>query len=279
MDRNDDDMTHIRFLLKAAMIKESCPKQWRALLELSSPLETAARKIASSDRDKIAVEQRGKQRHGNFLSLAPKSSRFSQAPSCDRFVPYCKAYVNHDCSPNVARFDYWDEEHPKVSIPPAFIGEPLPLPNSRVQLRAMYPMETGTEIFISYTSIGANFSHRQKRLRMEYGGFLCNCQRCKVEKESKTENGRNDGPESEEADALLLYITKYTCTDEGKDYLHTSISCFSFEPFCEGTSECGGTLAPIIQEPEAKGGKRSGHKKEKDVVMECNRCLMHKLVM
>ncbi|EKX40134.1 hypothetical protein GUITHDRAFT_113871 [Guillardia theta CCMP2712] len=132
----------------------------------------------------------------------------------------------------------------------------------------MYPMEAGTEISISYTSIAADLVHRQKRLRSEYGvaiitsprnvdfqsGFVCNCQRCKIEKEIGVHEGRNEGSESEEADALLLYLAKYSCTD----------------------AECGGTLAPIIQlQNEEQGNKRSSkNRKQDEVVMECNRCAM-----
>lgn len=74
--------------------------------------------------------------------------------------------VNHECNPNVARFDAFDAPR----------GTPG---TTHVVFRAMHDLPPGTEVFQSYVPISWDYEERQEHLQDVYG-FTCACQRCKV---------------------------------------------------------------------------------------------------
>jgi SET domain len=75
--------------------------------------------------------------------------------------------VNHDCLPNVARFDAFDSGQP---------GEPT---NTRLQLRALQDLPTGEEITLSYFPLHWSLEERQLQCGAQYA-FRCTCPRCQV---------------------------------------------------------------------------------------------------
>eukprot|EP00887_Chlorella_sp_A99_P000058 scaffold16.g58.t1 len=87
--------------------------------------------------------------------------------------------VNHDCMPNVARFDAFDAP-----------GD-APRSNTAVQLRALHDIPAGEEITQSYFPLEWGFHERQDRCQQQYG-FACACLRCKEEATWQSDGGDED---------------------------------------------------------------------------------------
>ncbi|KAL6188337.1 hypothetical protein ACLB2K_039730 [Fragaria x ananassa] len=74
---------------------------------------------------------------------------------------YPKAsFFNHDCLPNACRFDY------DLS--------------TEITVRMIHDVPEGREICLSYFPVNEPYSRRQRILAEDYG-FVCQCDRCKVE--------------------------------------------------------------------------------------------------
>ncbi|GFH19763.1 SET domain-containing protein [Haematococcus lacustris] len=73
--------------------------------------------------------------------------------------------INHECNPNVARFDNFDAPGQQ---------------NSLMVFKAMHDLPAGTEVLQSYCPIGWDYADRQAHCREVYG-FTCSCQRCLLE--------------------------------------------------------------------------------------------------
>ena len=76
--------------------------------------------------------------------------------------------INHDCLPNLARFDDFSSRPPD--------GQP-----GKVELtfRALHDIPQGEELTASYFPLTMDYAERQERCRELYG-FECNCLRCQV---------------------------------------------------------------------------------------------------
>ncbi|PWA86992.1 ASH1-related protein 2 [Artemisia annua] len=77
---------------------------------------------------------------------------------------------NHDCLPNACRFDYVDGGGGGLGS-----GD-----NTEIMIRMIHEVPQGMEICLSYFPVNLRYSERQKRLKDDYG-FVCECDRCKVE--------------------------------------------------------------------------------------------------
>ncbi|CAL5188402.1 unnamed protein product [Lathyrus oleraceus] len=171
--------------------------------------------------------------HMNFSpELAAKVIAIERANSFSLMEPYSpngpqrsiKAYgiypittiFNHDCIPNACRFDYVEkDEH-----------------NTDIVIRLIKDVDAGSEICISYQRINKDYSTR-KRILMEDFGFVCECDRCKIEANwNEGENKDSDLPHK-------IFLSKFVCDKVN----------------------CSGTLAPL---PPKDG--------EKCNVLECNFC-------
>ncbi|KAL6760832.1 hypothetical protein V8C86DRAFT_2546141 [Haematococcus lacustris] len=73
--------------------------------------------------------------------------------------------INHECNPNVARFDNFDAPGQQ---------------NTLMVFKAMHDLPAGTEVLQSYCPIGWDYADRQAHCREVYG-FTCSCQRCLLE--------------------------------------------------------------------------------------------------
>ncbi|GFH29424.1 SET domain-containing protein [Haematococcus lacustris] len=73
--------------------------------------------------------------------------------------------INHECNPNVARFDNFDAPGQQ---------------NTLMVFKAMHDLPVGTEVLQSYCPIGWDYADRQAHCREVYG-FTCSCQRCLLE--------------------------------------------------------------------------------------------------
>ena len=138
--------------------------------------------------------------------------------------------INHDCLPNLARFDSFDAP---VSVPGA---------NTAVQIRALHDIPAGEEVTLSYFPLPWTFPERQERCQQEYG-FTCTCGRCKEEAAWPSEEGgvgdaamadaggsgagseQQQGEADGEPDAgyISMFMMKFVCPEE----------------------DCLGTMAPL----------------------------------
>ena len=75
------------------------------------------------------------------------------------------SFLNHDCMPNVARFDNFDA--------------PEGVDNTCIEFRALHDIPAGEQITQSYFPLTWSYEERQQRCQQQYG-FTCNCSRCQV---------------------------------------------------------------------------------------------------
>ncbi|ERN06421.1 histone-lysine N-methyltransferase ASHR2 [Amborella trichopoda] len=139
------------------------------------------------------------------------------------------SFFNHDCLPNACRFDYIDKP-----------GDG----NNDIIIRALHDIAEGKEICLSYFPVNWKFADRQKRLLEDYG-FVCECDRCIVEK-----TWREDDEEEDEKMALEN-------EEEEQEFPHA----YFFVRYLCPNEECGGTVAPL---PPSQGTPSN--------IMECNVC-------
>eukprot|EP00955_Chlamydomonas_euryale_P066911 359690-Chlamydomonas_euryale.AAC.1 len=83
--------------------------------------------------------------------------------------------INHECNPNVARFDDFDSD-PAAA---AAAAGAAPAAGCMV-FRAMHDLPVGTELTQSYMPLHWSFEERQAQTRGVYG-FACACARCQAE--------------------------------------------------------------------------------------------------
>ncbi|KAK9742762.1 hypothetical protein RND81_03G195900 [Saponaria officinalis] len=104
------------------------------------------------------------------------------------------SFFNHSCMPNACRFEYLDGSNIEN--------------NTDIVIRTMHDVPQGEEICLSYVRVNRNYIDRKKRL-LDYFGFNCLCERCKVEANNESNWGE--------------FARKFVCENE----------------------KCGGTLAPL----------------------------------
>lgn len=103
------------------------------------------------------------------------------------------ALLNHECLPNVARFDAFDAPagagtagaagaggagalSPAIPGP---AGGAFPGENARLSFRALHALPAGEELTCAYFPLHLSAEERQARCREQYG-FTCACPRCVV---------------------------------------------------------------------------------------------------
>lgn len=133
------------------------------------------------------------------------------------------ALINHECMPNVARFDDFDAVEPADSAPRA---------NTFVTFRTLHDLPAGEEYTQSYFPLCLTLEERQQRCQELYG-FTCTCPRCRREAtwEQNDEQGMADAEQGgDEASAAYveLFVMKYVCPNE----------------------DCFGTMAPFSGQPD-----------------------------
>nr|XP_004296999.2 PREDICTED: histone-lysine N-methyltransferase ASHR2 [Fragaria vesca subsp. vesca] len=168
---------------------------------------------------------------------------------------YPKAsFFNHDCLPNACRFDYVDEGSTEITV------------------RMIHDVPEGREICLSYFPVNEPYSSRQRTLAEDYG-FVCQCDRCKVEanwsdnEEVAEEKGGSAEGMDEDQDQEMggdLEAEGGSGSDieaeaQGEaDFPHA----YFFVRFMCSRTNCWGTLAPL---PPKDDGTSSD-------AMECNAC-------
>ncbi|KAL3675008.1 hypothetical protein R1sor_024956 [Riccia sorocarpa] len=198
------------------------------------------------------------------------------------------AFINHECLPNCCRFEYVDKAGKS---------------NTDIYIRAMHDLEPETEISISYFPINWPYELRQERLEKEYG-FKCTCERCDTEQAwSDVENGGEEGLEEEETQdeaslekvvqELNLKASTLESARNGEEEKNIEAEedeeqdgeedveidgdfehAMFFVKYLCPVEDCGGTMAPIPQQPDTNLHERSDDDEDADLflTMECNMC-------
>ncbi|PIA40715.1 hypothetical protein AQUCO_02400050v1 [Aquilegia coerulea] len=192
-------------------------------------LELTAALLAKDKRNAFAIM--GPQENGERIARAygiyPKASFF-----------------NHDCLPNAARFDYVDT---------CVAGDGR---NTDMIVRAIHDFSEGREVCLSYFPVNWNYKDRQKRLLEDYG-FVCDCDRCKVEVNWNDVDDNDDSMEENE-DEQMAGSSEDEDLEQGEvDFPHA----YFFLKYVCSRDNCMGTLAPL---PPSEG--------QISDVMECNVC-------
>ncbi|KAK2965655.1 hypothetical protein RJ640_011731 [Escallonia rubra] len=165
------------------------------------------------------------------------------------------SFFNHDCLPNACRFDYVDADHPDADH------------NTDIIVRAIHDVPQGREICLSYFPVNLKYSDRQRRLREDYG-FICECDRCKVEANWSDNDEEEEimGSNGDLNEAMDEDFDKNTDDYDSGDPAATGDSDFPhayfFLTYMCNRNNCWGTLAPLP--PSSGATPFSG--------MECNVC-------
>lgn len=114
--------------------------------------KVAAKKLASQDRI------------NSYGIMAPPGPHGERRIRGSGVYPM-SSLLNHDCMPNVARYDYFDGPQEDNTI---------------VEFRALHDIPADTQITQSYFPLSWSFEDRQQRCKEQYG-FTCICDRCQVE--------------------------------------------------------------------------------------------------
>ncbi|KAJ4733799.1 Histone-lysine N-methyltransferase ASHR2 [Rhynchospora pubera] len=135
--------------------------------------------------------------------------------------------INHDCLPNVCRFGN--------------IDDPTRENNTDLIFRALHEIKEGSEICRSYVVRSDEYRERHSWL-IEYYGFRCKCDRCKIE-------SKWFGNEGEYA-------------DEEEELVEREVNFPHWDLLMRYTCKCDGTLAPLPPYPDGSVSD----------IMECNWC-------
>ncbi|KAJ4733798.1 Histone-lysine N-methyltransferase ASHR2 [Rhynchospora pubera] len=188
-----------------------------------------------------------KEKTNSFSLITPMNTKFD-----GRGVAGSRAFglypwasmINHDCLPNVCRFDYVDELNREN--------------NTDFTFRAFHQIKEGTEICISYVGVTRPYRDRQRSLMKNYG-FKCECDRCKIEVKWK-ESQRKLEDEEEEEEETGEENEEQVVEGEGEE-LDSDDEDFPHAYFIRYMCDCGGNLAPL---PPSDGLVSE--------MMECNCC-------
>ncbi|MED6179493.1 hypothetical protein PIB30_001791 [Stylosanthes scabra] len=192
------------------------------LHDLISPLFNNI-KLISVD---VIAEALAKDRINSFCLMEPYNPNGPQR-SIKAYGIYPKATMfNHDCIPNACRFDYVDTTDNDDDD-----GHN----NTDMIIRLIKDVDEGEEVCISYFRIGRDYATRKKILMDDYG-FVCGCERCKIEATWNEDKIDDDGDVAEH----VRFLRKYVCD----------------------VKNCGGTMAPLPPK----------HDDSPSNVLECNFC-------
>lgn len=153
--------------------------------------------------------------------------------------------VNHECLPNLARFDGFD-------APPA-LGAAV-MANTLVQLRALHDIPAGEQLTASYFPLPWDYTERQERCQTQYG-FTCTCPRCREEftwqaeyddmgEQQAAGSGCGHTHGLQEACAACHAQQQQQQVEHPPAVDPAYISIF-IQKFVCPEEDCGGTMAPI----------------------------------
>jgi hypothetical protein len=173
--------------------RELLPALSAALGAASVPSEAEVAALLSREQaNSFAVETPAYVRAAGFDAAAAASAApAAPLPRWSRIefggALYARAsLVNHECLPNVARFDDFADAKEE--------GSPA---RGRLRLVALHALPRGTELALCYAPLRWGRASRQGRLRRVYG-FECACARCALEEREDVFRGARGGEMGEE---------------------------------------------------------------------------------
>ncbi|PRQ39674.1 putative histone-lysine N-methyltransferase chromatin remodeling SET family [Rosa chinensis] len=171
----------------------------------------------------------------NWIDGAP--SEFGLRSSRDYGIYRKPSFFNHDCLPHACRFDYVDEGSIEIIV------------------RMIHDVPEGREIYLSYFHVNQAYSSRQRTLAEDYG-FVCQCDRCKVEanwSDNEDEQGGSaeimdeDQDQEMEGESESEAGSAIEVEDQGEaDFPHA----YFFVRFMCSRTNCWGTLVPLPLEDD-----------------------------
>ncbi|KAL6003647.1 hypothetical protein ACLOJK_023880 [Asimina triloba] len=253
-------ITPLIFLATAYNLAASSPPAFRRLLSLEGDPDLADASSAAALHSffsslspppqtevgfslELTAALLAKDRQNAFGLMEPFDGSGERAVRAYGIYPKA-SFFNHDCLPNACRFDYVDR-----------VGDG----NTDMVVRAIHDIDEGREVCLSYFPVNWSYKDRQKRLLEDYG-FVCECDRCQVEKNWKENEGDDEDEGCMEGDDEedVEFMEEEEDNGGGGDFPH---AYFFVNYVCE-RENCGGTLAPL---PPSEDGSVSN-------VMECNVC-------
>ncbi|KAF6257373.1 hypothetical protein COO60DRAFT_1233872 [Scenedesmus sp. NREL 46B-D3] len=116
--------------------------------------------------------------------------------------PTC-ALINHECLPNVARFDAldaavdgrWPAQWPRQSPANGGSGSGCGASSTAVVMRALHGLPRGSEVTLSYFPLHWDLHERQAQAQQVYG-FTCGCPRCQLEASPEWALQQDEGGDS-----------------------------------------------------------------------------------
>lgn len=264
-----DRQAQARFLVAAYNLAALSPSDFQTLLSLQGSIDaidagtaqflhSVISSLCASSKpvDGFSVELTAALLAKDKLNAFGLMEQFSENKerSVRAYGIYPKAsFFNHDCLPNACRFDYVDSASDR---------------NTDIIVRMIHDVPEGREICLSYFPVNENYKSRQKRLSEDYG-FVCECDRCKVEanwsddedgeKEGEDVMGEDDGDDDD--DEMVASDAEIEAEAEGEGESDFPHAYFFMRYMCNMES-CGGTLAPLPPSPDGRPSN----------VMECNVC-------
>ncbi|KAL8465785.1 hypothetical protein ACS0TY_035040 [Phlomoides rotata] len=259
-----DHLVQARFLVAAYNLAMVSPSQFQTLLSLQGePFPDDAsvflHLVISTVCQFSNLQQLGFSEELTAALLAKdKLNAFGLMEAFDRnkersvraYGIYPRAsFFNHDCLPNACRFDYVDSA--------------TDFHNTDIVVRVIHNLPSGREICLSYFPVNLQYSERQQRLKEDYG-FVCDCDRCKVEanwsdneEELEGEMDHDDDEDMDDDEGADLETNADQMDKEKIDFPHA----YFFMNYMCSRDYCGGTLAPL---PPVDA--------RPSTVMECNVC-------
>ncbi|KAL2892203.1 Histone-lysine N-methyltransferase ASHR2 [Bienertia sinuspersici] len=117
------------------------------------------------------------------------------------------SFFNHDCLPNACRFDYIDSSNNVASS--------YNHGNTDIMIRMIHDVQQGEEVCLSYFRVGLSYHERRRRL-VQYFGFTCFCDRCKIENDDgivEMKHERNEC-DNDENNVVGDYFARLMCERE-----------------------------------------------------------------
>ena len=239
-------------------------------------LSTIGARVAGSFAETAALLS--KETKNAFGAMAPRDAASGTRRVRGGALYELASRVNHDCFPNVARFDNFDgalerdafvtfqsEGHDRKEDASGSSSRIAP---DELRLMALDRIPAGAEVTMSYLPVTEPLARRRRRLRHTFG-FDCACARCLLETEWAKQDGDRVGDVAEETRALggrvsgnsddaFLDALLNAMDDEDdarlagispqelerrSDRLPPEYAVWFARNVCP-VSECGGTLAP-----------------------------------
>lgn len=112
-----------------------------------------------------------KEQLNSYGIMAPLRPRGERRLRGGAIYPRC-AMVNHECAPNAARFDAFDQafDQQQQMQQAGALGAAAAAACTAAQIRAMHDLPPGTEVTISYVPLNWDLEARQEHLQQVRGG-------------------------------------------------------------------------------------------------------------